>query len=81
MNEGFGAFTGELTGAMYMDAGIQWTLVGHSERRDGFNGQPGESDEVVAIKTLRAIEAGMNVILCIGENVFIFVLRVNLLIY
>jgi triosephosphate isomerase len=52
---------------MLADFGIQWTLTGHSERRVGFGFQ-GESSEVVAVKTKNAIEAGLNVIACIGEH-------------
>jgi triosephosphate isomerase len=64
---GNGAFTGELSAAMLADAGVKWTLAGHSERRAGFGG-PGESSDVVAVKTLNAIEAGLSVIVCIGEQ-------------
>jgi triosephosphate isomerase len=62
-----GAFTGEHSAEMLVDAGIKWTLTGHSERRMGFGG-PGESSETVALKTARAIRAGLSVILCIGEQ-------------
>lgn len=34
---GYGAFTGEMTAQMLMDSGITWAIVGHSERRDGFD--------------------------------------------
>lgn len=66
--KGYGAFTGELSAEMLRDSGINWTLTGHSERRVGF-GFPGETNEVVGIKTKNAIDAGMNVIACIGESV------------
>jgi triosephosphate isomerase len=36
---GYGAYTGELSGALLKDAGIEWALAGHSERRVGFGGQ------------------------------------------
>ena len=36
VNSGFGAYTGEISDAMLVDSGIQWTLTGHSERRVGF---------------------------------------------
>ena len=52
---------------MIVDSGIKWTLTGHSERRIGF-GIPGETNEVVGVKTKNAIDAGMHVILCIGEQ-------------
>jgi triosephosphate isomerase len=64
---GNGAYTGEHSATMLKDAGVKWTLTGHSERRTGFGG-PGETSEVVAVKTLKAIQAGMSVIVCIGEQ-------------
>jgi triosephosphate isomerase (TIM) len=60
---GDGAFTGELSAAMIKDAGIKWTLTGHSERRTLY----GESDEDVAKKTKAALDAGFSVLACIGE--------------
>ena len=63
---GYGAFTGEMTADMLTDAGIKWTLTGHSERRVGF-GYAGETSEVVGIKTKNAIDKGMSVMACIGE--------------
>ena len=59
-----GAYTGEISADMYVDAGVHWTLVGHSERRDIF----GESDALLAEKISRAQEAGMNVVACCGEH-------------
>ena len=59
-----GAFTGELSGAMVQDAGIKYTLTGHSERRALY----GESDEDVAKKTKVALDHGMTVLACIGES-------------
>ena len=67
MNGGFGAFTGEISAQMLLDAGIHWTLTGHSERRVGF-GIPGETSEVVGRKTAVAVRAGLSVIACIGEQ-------------
>lgn len=64
---GNGAYTGETSAAMLADLGVRWTLVGHSERRIGF-GFPGESSEVCAAKTKRALDAGVSVIFCIGES-------------
>lgn len=52
---------------MLVDAGIQWTLTGHSERRVGF-GFPGETSHVVGVKTKNAIDCGMSVMACIGEQ-------------
>ncbi len=65
--KGFGAFTGEHSAEMLADSGIRWTLTGHSERRVGF-GYPGETSQVVAVKTKNAIDAGLSVIVCIGEQ-------------
>jgi triosephosphate isomerase len=59
-----GAFTGEISATQLVDAGIPWVILGHSERRTLF----GESDEVVADKTKAALDAGLSVILCIGET-------------
>jgi triosephosphate isomerase len=59
-----GAYTGEVTSKMLKDLDFNWTLTGHSERRQYF----GETSEVVAIKTKNALDAGLNVIACIGEN-------------
>jgi triosephosphate isomerase (TIM) len=64
---GNGAYTGEHSAEMLKDAGVKWTLTGHSERRTGFGG-PGETSETVAKKTSNAINAGMSVIVCIGEQ-------------
>lgn len=59
-----GAFTGEISPAMVQDCGATWVLTGHSERRHVI----GESDEVVNKKTIYALHAGLNVIVCIGET-------------
>lgn len=67
LNGGFGAYTGELSADLLLDAGIKWTLTGHSERRVGF-GLPGESSEIVGKKTAIALQKGMSVIACIGEQ-------------
>jgi triosephosphate isomerase len=64
---GYGAFTGEHTADMLVDAGIHWTLTGHSERRVGF-GYAGETSHVVGVKTKNAINKGMSVMACIGEQ-------------
>ena len=59
-----GAFTGEISAEQVKDFDLKWTLVGHSERRQ----KQGETDEIVAVKTGRAQEAGLNAIVCIGET-------------
>ncbi len=59
-----GAYTGEVSPAMLVDAGCSHVIVGHSERRQYF----GETDETVNRKTLAAQEAGLQVIVCIGES-------------
>ncbi|GAB5031624.1 triosephosphate isomerase [Nannochloropsis oceanica] len=62
-----GAFTGELPAALLKDFGLNWAIIGHSERREGFGG-PGETDEVVATKTKVAVDAGLHVMACVGEK-------------
>lgn len=59
-----GAFTGEISPAMLKDAGIEWVILGHSERRTIFK----ESDELVAGKVSHALDEGLKVIACIGET-------------
>lgn len=59
-----GAYTGEISAAMLKDAGADFVILGHSERRNLF----GESDELVKAKAQAAIEAGLNVIVCVGET-------------
>lgn len=59
-----GAFTGEISVEMLRDAGAQWVLAGHSERRHIM----GEADALVAQKVLFALEHGLRVMLCIGET-------------
>ncbi len=58
-----GAFTGEVSPAMLVDAGCRFVILGHSERRHIL----GESDEVIAKKLAAAWEAGLEPVLCIGE--------------
>jgi triosephosphate isomerase (TIM) len=65
--KGYGAFTGEMSPDMLVDSGIKWTLTGHSERRVGF-GYSGETNSVVGIKTKNALDSGMSVMACIGEQ-------------
>ncbi|PAV18006.1 triosephosphate isomerase [Pyrrhoderma noxium] len=59
-----GAFTGEISPAQLADAQIPYVILGHSERRTLFH----ETSELVAQKTRAAIDAGLSVILCIGET-------------
>ena len=58
-----GAYTGGVSGAMLVDCGCHYVLVGHSERRNVF----GETDELVAQKSERALARGLTPILCVGE--------------
>lgn len=59
-----GAFTGEISPQMLVDAGCTYVIIGHSERRQFF----GETDETVARKTKAALAAGLIPIVCIGET-------------
>lgn len=62
--QGSGAFTGDVSAPMLTDAGAQFTIVGHSERR----AMHGESDAVVKAKAEAALAAGLEVIVCVGET-------------
>lgn len=62
--EDSGAFTGEISAPMLLDIGVDAVILGHSERRQLF----GETDENLARKTRRAVEAGIQPILCVGET-------------
>ena len=59
-----GAYTGEVAASMLLDFGCTYVIVGHSERR----AYHGESNELVAQKTLRALSAGLMPIVCVGET-------------
>lgn len=59
-----GAFTGEISGAMLSEIGIDYVIVGHSERRQYF----GETDETVNKRLLAAQKNGLTPILCVGES-------------
>jgi triosephosphate isomerase (TIM) len=59
-----GAFTGEISPAMVKEAGAEYAIVGHSERRRLF----GESDAIVNRKAMAALGAGLTPIVCIGET-------------
>lgn len=62
-DEESGAFTGEVSVAMLKDVGADSIVLGHSERRHIY----GEADELINKKTLRALEADLDVVLCVGE--------------
>ena len=64
LEEGSGAFTGEVSGAMLADVGCSLVLVGHSERRALY----GEGDQVVANKFVAAWAADLVPVLCVGET-------------
>ncbi len=59
-----GAFTGEVAGAMLQEEGASFVLLGHSERRRVFH----ETDEFINKKMIRAFDAGLTPILCVGET-------------
>ena len=59
-----GAYTGEVSADMLVSAGCEYTILGHSERRQYY----GETDEKLVEKTKLALGAGLKVILCVGEN-------------
>lgn len=59
-----GAFTGELAASMLKEAGCQYAIIGHSERRSLY----GESDELVAKRHAMAVKSGITPVLCIGET-------------
>ncbi len=58
-----GAFTGEISADMLLEAGAEYVIIGHSERRQYF----GETDQTVNARTKAALAAGLKVILCVGE--------------
>ncbi len=59
-----GAFTGEVSPIMLKEAGAEYVIIGHSERRNIF----GEKDELINKKVHSALENGLKVVLCIGEK-------------
>ncbi|WDL98515.1 triose-phosphate isomerase [Alicyclobacillus sp. ALC3] len=59
-----GAFTGEISPAMLVDAGVTLAIVGHSERRTLF----GETDAAVGQKAVAAVKHGLTPVICVGEN-------------
>lgn len=59
-----GAYTGEISAAMLVDAGVKYVIIGHSERRDYFK----EDDALLNKKVKKALETGLTPILCCGET-------------
>ena len=59
-----GAYTGELSADMLKACGVEYVIIGHSERRQYF----GETDKTVNQRVLAAVKAGLKVILCVGEK-------------
>jgi len=63
-SEDSGEFTGEVSAAMLKDAGVEYVIIGHSERRAQFR----ETDETVNKKTCKALEHVLTPIVCVGES-------------
>ena len=61
--ETFGAYTGEISAPMLVDAGVKYVILGHSERR-----AMGETDQDVNAKLIAALAAGLTPIVCVGES-------------
>ncbi len=59
-----GAFTGEISAAMLKEMGVEYVVIGHSERRQYFN----ETNETVNKKVIAALDAGITPIICVGET-------------
>ena len=59
-----GAYTGEISAAMLKEAGVEYVIIGHSERRQYF----GETDQTVNARVKAALAAGLKPIICIGET-------------
>ena len=62
-HETFGAYTGEISAPMLVDAGVKYVILGHSERR-----AMGETDADINKKLIAALEASLTPILCVGES-------------
>lgn len=62
--EASGAFTGEISAAMLLEIGVQYVILGHSERRQYFC----ETDETVRLKTAAALSSGLTPIVAVGES-------------
>ena len=71
-----GAYTGEISAKMLVDAGVEYVVVGHSERRQDFcivghserRQYFGETDKTVNLRTKAAVNAGLRAIVCVGET-------------
>jgi triosephosphate isomerase len=59
-----GPYTGEVSAKQIKDLGIDWTIIGHSERRQYFH----EDETIIGTKIEKALENKLNIILCIGDN-------------
>ena len=59
-----GAYTGEISAEMLTAAGVEYVVIGHSERRQYF----GETDQTVNLRTLAAVKGGLKAIVCVGET-------------
>ena len=59
-----GAYTGEVSGEMLKSIGVEYVIIGHSERRQYFN----ETDETVNKKLKKTLDVGLKPIVCVGEN-------------
>ncbi|MBQ8503277.1 MAG: triose-phosphate isomerase [Clostridia bacterium] len=59
-----GAYTGEIAADMLKELGVEYVVIGHSERRQYF----GETDQTVNLRTLAALNAGLKPIVCVGET-------------
>jgi len=68
VNTGNGAYTGEVGSHQLKDIGCTWVILGHSERREGFGGDPGESVGLCAVKCKVALDNGLKVMFAIGEK-------------
>ena len=62
--EAKGAYTGEISAPMLKEMGVEYVIIGHSERRTYF----GETNETVNLRTKAALSCGLKVILCVGET-------------
>ena len=62
--EAKGAYTGEISASMLTECGVEYVVIGHSERRQYF----GETDQTVNLRTLAAVNAGLTAIVCVGET-------------